>query len=65
MASKPEIDEAQRTLETKLKHIAITPGKTEKILDSNNQQKIERHRDALMQLSEADLCNTEMDSRRK
>ena len=57
MASKPEIDEAQRTLETKLKHIAITRSKTEKILESNNQQKIERHRDALTQLvSEADLC---------
>ena len=50
MVSKPKLDKAQQTLETKLKHIAITRGKTEKVLDSNNQQRIERHREALENL---------------
>ena len=54
MATKPtELDEAQQALETKLKHIAITREKTEKILSSNNEQRIERHRDALKDLVNA------------
>jgi hypothetical protein len=54
MATKPtELDEAQQALETKLKHIAITREKTERILSSNNEQRIERHRDALKDLVNA------------
>ncbi|CAB4012044.1 Hypothetical predicted protein [Paramuricea clavata] len=54
MATKPtELDEAQQALETKLKHIAITREKTEKIISSNNEQRIERHRDALKDLVNA------------
>jgi hypothetical protein len=54
MATKPtELDEAQQALETKLKHIAITRDKTERILSSNNEQRIERHRDALKDLVNA------------
>jgi hypothetical protein len=54
-AKRAELEEAQRELETKIKHIAITQGKTEKILASNNQQRIERHCAALQVLvGEAD-----------
>ena len=54
MATKPaELDKAQQALDAKLKHIAITREKTERILSSNNEQRIERHRDALKDLVSA------------
>ena len=54
---KSELEATQQALETKLKHIAITREKTERILSSNNQQRIERHREALKDLVKAaDSC---------
>ena len=54
MATKPaELDKAQQALDAKLKHIAITRERTERILSLNNERRIERHRDALKDLVSA------------